>query len=554
MFGSAIQAVDQPKQKIEKKPPGAASKIQVDLVSVNVSVTDKHGNPVTDLAAKDFRVFDEGVPQEITVFRVAATAGVVVMDTRTDKPSAEAASLQLLSRKVILFVDDYHWGIGSLARLKKAGEEFIQTGLSSADQVALITASGKYSTEFTKYRSYVIANRDKIFPISVAHRASTDCPPLIDYQAIQINRYRENAGDALTVAIADTIKCSALQGVPDAEQIAQSLVLASAVSRSSEILDDSRRTLMAVQTLSRRLRAIEGQKVLVFLSEGFLTRELEYQIQEAIDAAIRANTVVYSINALGLDATPPGGDSSFSPVTATATAPLRSQIESEERLVREDPLSALAYATGGQYLHNNNDLRGLLQNAVNRMQVSYLLGFYPTNPVRDGRFRKLVVKVSRPNVVVSARKGYFAPKGDEALEAEKNADVQEALQSPRDFTDIPVTLSYNVTPADALRALVAVQTRIDVRKIHFQKRENQNRNTFIIVTVVYDSSDRFLEGEERRIDFNLTDPSYKNVMEEGRQSQASFRLEPGNYKLKTVVREAGETKLGSATKTIEIMN
>ncbi|HEX9137379.1 MAG TPA: hypothetical protein VF905_10610, partial [Nitrospirota bacterium] len=177
-----------------------------------------------------------------------------------------------------------------------------------------------------------------------------------------------------------------------------------------------------------------------------------------------------------------------------------------------------------------------------------------TNAKRDGSFRKIAVKVNQPGVTVSARKGYFAPKGEEAFELAKNEDIREALRTAEDLKEIPVTVGYNVTHPDPAHTLVAIQTRIDVRKIHFQKRENRNRNIFTIVTVVYDSNDHYVEGKETRIDFNLTDPSYRNVMEEGLHTQASFRLEPGSYTLKTVVREAGETKLGSATKTIEIMN
>lgn len=529
-------------------------KVAVDLVSVNAAVTDKKGNPVTSLTQNDFQVLEEGVPQTITVFRVQAAPGAVVAGPASSESPAAADAINLLSRKVILFVDDYHLNFETLAQLKKAGEKFIESGLTPTDLVALITASGKNSTEFTKYRDYVVANLKNVSPIETMHRQTSDCPPLTDYQVTLISAQEEHAGEAFDVAVNDTIHCANLEGLPNAADIAANMVKAAARSRNAEIVEDSRRTLYALQALARRLRAIEGPKLVVFLSGGLLTREIVSQLQDVIDAAIRANTIIDSIDAKGLVATPPGGDASSSLPISPQAAIMRSRLDSDERYAKEDALNALAADTGGTFFHNSNDLLGQMKAAISRTQVSYLLGYYSTNPKRDGTFRKIVVKVNQPGVTVSARKGYFAPKGEEAFEVAKNEDIREALRTAEDLKEIPVTVGFNVTHPDPVHTLVSIQTRIDVRKIRFQKRENRNRNIFTIVTVVYDSNDHYVEGRETRIDFNLTDPSYRNVMEEGLLAQASFRLEPGSYRLKTVVREAGETKLGSATKTIEIMN
>jgi VWFA-related protein len=546
-------AKEKQKSKSDQGDRNASFKVVVDLVTVNASVTDKKGNPVKDLTQDDFRILEEGVQQKISVFKIQAVPGVAVPVPAKNEPASEAQSIVPLARKVILFVDDYHLKWENLVRVKSAGEKLVRAGLGPDDLVALITASGRNSTELTKYREYVTANLNNITPF--ANRGSTsDCPPLSDYQSYEIALRQENAGDPYQVAVTDTIHCAGLEGLPNAAQAAGQMVVAVAGARSAEITDDSRRTLYALQTLARRLRAIEGPKVVMFLSDGMLTLDIQDQIQTAIDNAIRANTVIHTINAIGLDATPLGGDASRPSMGSFTTMALRSLLEMEERNAVQDAMNALASDTGGTYFHNNNDLFGQMKSSLDRAQITYILGYYPENTQRDGKFRKLVVRVNRPDVVVTARKGYYAPKGEEAFEAEKNADVKEALQNAQDFKDIPITVGYNITHPDASHAIVAVQTHIEVRKIHFQKRENRNRNIFTIVTVIYDSNDHYIEGRETRIDFNLTDPNYKNVMDEGLVAQASFRLAPGNYRVKAIVREAGETKLGSATKTLEISN
>lgn len=551
-----LLGADKPQKPSPDSPATQTFKVAVDLVSVNVSVTDKKGNLIKDLTQNDFQVFEEGVPQQISVFKVEATPGVVISVPTTEGDTAGTTPpLTPLSRKIILFVDDYHVQFENLVRLKKAGEDFIRSALGPTDQVALITASGKNSTEFTKYREYVIANLNAIFPIAQSRRPISDCPPLTNYQAYLIGTNEMAATDAITAAIPATIRCLGLDGLPNAVDLARTMIVSAGRVRAMEITEDSRRTLFGIQNLARRLRAFEGRKMVVFLSDGLLTQDILFQLEETIDAAIRANTVIYSINTKGLDATPPGGDiSSPIPMTTGEEVRIHSLLESEERFKSEDALNALAADTGGAFFHNSNDMLSQLKTVVNRAQVSYVLGYYSTNTKRDGRFRKISVKVVRPGMVVSARQGYFAPKGDETFRREKNEDVREALQAADDLKEIPVTISFNITRSGTTRSMVGVQTRIDVRKIHFQKRENRNQNVFNIVTVVYDANKRFVDGRETQIDFNLSDPNYKNVMQEGLKSQANFRLEPGNYTIKIVVREAGETKLGSATQTLDVVN
>ena len=360
--------------------------------------------------------------------------------------------------------------------------------------------------------------------------------------------------EPLQICVLDAIDCANLSGTFNRITIAANMCVSAARGRNTLIMYDSRRTLDSVQALARRLKSIEGPKTVVFLSDGFLIRQIESQIQDVIDAAIRANTVFESIDAGGLRAFLPGGEASSSITTTAQSFAARMRLDRDEASARQDALNALALDTGGHFLHNNNDLLAQLKKASQPSPVRYVLGYYSSNSARDGKFRKLVVKVNRPDVIVTARKGYLAPRGEEAFETAKNNDLNEALRISQDLKEIPVTMGYHITHLESSRTLVAVQTRIDLKKIRFHKRENRNQNIFTILTVVYDANGRYVDGWETRIDFNLTDPGFKNVMDEGLMAQARFQLEPGSYKVKAVVREAGETKLGSATKTIEIMD
>ncbi|HUU36813.1 MAG TPA: hypothetical protein VMW46_01255, partial [Candidatus Desulfaltia sp.] len=75
--------------------------VQVALKLVQVYVTDKKGNPVTDLAKEDFTLLDEGKPQTITDFEKH-----VLTAKEEGKPEKAAQPDQeLLPRKFFLLFD-----------------------------------------------------------------------------------------------------------------------------------------------------------------------------------------------------------------------------------------------------------------------------------------------------------------------------------------------------------------------------------------------------------------------------------------------------------------
>jgi|GEM_PF-4137394 len=467
-------------------PPEITFRVNVNLVSVNVNVTDKQGLPITDLREKDLQILDNGVPQKIAVFRVETIPGTATpvpnQGPNTPAPPAPTAA----SRKVILFVDDYNTSFENLVYVRKAGEQFIRTSLGPTDFVALITASGQFSTEFTKSREQAIANLNQVMPVL--------------------------PGSSATWNMGDFVK---------------------------------KRIFFSLQTLARRLQAINGPKELIFLSPGFfLTQSPDLSdiahIQQIIDDAIHADTVIDSVNTAGLapdysaaSRTPPGN-----PGVAQSAM--------------ESPLSALASGTGGKLFHNSNDLFGIMAAAIRRSSVNYILGFYPSDERYDGQFHTLVVKVDRPGVSTTARNGYFAPKGEESLESMSSERIRNVLDNSLELKDVPVSLSLSTAHEETLEPLVAVQTRIDVKTIHFRNVEKRNQNSFTIVTIIYDSSNQFVDGREAHLDLNLTDQHYQDVLKTGLVWKAQFKLPSGHYMVKTAVLEAGEDKMGSAFKALDI--
>jgi VWFA-related protein len=127
-----------------------------------------------------------------------------------------------------------------------------------------------------------------------------------------------------------------------------------------------------------------GRQVLILLTDGY-DFESNIDIKDAIERAVRAETVIYSIGI---------GDSfNFSGINTR-------------------DLTQLAKSTGGRafFPHRDSDLDDAFRQIQNDLRQRYLLTYSSSNPGHDGSFRTIKVQVkNRPELVVRYRRGYYAP-------------------------------------------------------------------------------------------------------------------------------------------------
>jgi VWFA-related protein len=127
-------------------PKPLQHEVSVTLKLVQVYVTDRKGNPVTDLRKEDFIVYDNGRPVGITEFEkhvipIARSDGGRVEEKIIPTPVAAARRVQLLARRFFLFFDFAYNNLGGIKKAKEAALHFIDYDVLPGDEVGLLSIS-----------------------------------------------------------------------------------------------------------------------------------------------------------------------------------------------------------------------------------------------------------------------------------------------------------------------------------------------------------------------------------------------------------------------------
>jgi hypothetical protein len=330
---------------------------------------------------------------------------------------------------------------------------------------------------------------------------------------------------------------------------AQSRMAAS--SQYQETMHRNRNLLTALRQRLRSLRHFDAGKSLILFSDGFLHQDLLFELQDVVEQALRSGVVLNTVDIRGVY------DPAYIPaderiITTGSTFSRKRGEYRSDAAAQEEPLFQLANDTGGAFYRNSNDIYKGIQQISRRQEYYYVLTYAIPPQKPDGRFHAIKVEVNRPGVQISYRKGYYAPREEVTFERRKKEDILEALQAPGNLNEIPLSLSYNCYQDDDAGYNVSLLMRIGIRGIRFLDEEYRHKNLISMVVVAYDEADQYVKGVERSVDFRLTDASYAGLLDRGVASKIEFNLPLGRYRIKAVVREASQGKMGSLTKAIEI--
>jgi VWFA-related protein len=531
----------------------------VERVTVDAVVTDKKGVPVTDLSPGDFTILEDSQPQEIVNFEA-----IRIPEASVDKPaprpriSVNRRPEDRTGRTFVIVFDDIQMTRFQANIAKRAVAEFLTNGTREGDRVMLVATGGA-----AWWSTRMMAGRDEL--ISMLKRLDGRLIPetapdrISDYEAMRIQAYNdpevtarvrrrfESMGAGLSSNVGRGRSSSDLYGNSDDPFVR---------SRASEVyfraVTRNRITLQVVVRLLDSLQSTRGRKSVILVSQGFIYDPNMSEFKDVVTASRRGNAAVYFLDTRGLD----GLSSLFSAEFQANTDPRDLGSAILDQSLAAEGAEAIAADTGGFTVKNTNDLGKGIQRIANDTQMYYLLGYDPSNAARDGRFRKIEVKVNRKGLNVRARRGYYAPfDGPQKEEKRGGADpaMQQALDSPFEMDEIPIRMTAYVEDEALLGKLNGiVATEVDVKSFGFVEEQGRFVDTLeFLLIVAHRETGEFFQYNQK-VEMRLLPATRERLQTGWYPILRDFELAPGGYQAKIVVRDKNTGRVGTLMHDFEV--
>jgi hypothetical protein len=315
-----------------------------------------------------------------------------------------------------------------------------------------------------------------------------------------------------------------------------------------------RTTLDVLERALNGLAGARGRKSLILVSEGFVHDINVDEFKRVNNAARRANTAIYFVNARGLEGVPAAMTAQFGPALPEQDVGF-AFAETFDAVAGSE---VVASDSGGFTVRNTNDLGSGIQRIANETRVYYLLGYIPSNNTRDGKFRKIQVKLAASKGrEVRARKGYFAPteSGTSALTAKKGVDpaIQSALDSPWSLDGIPLRMTHFVGDEKSLgKAAVLVTAEVDIRGLEFEESEGRSLGDLqFLLVVAHRASGEFFRYDQG-VSMKLQPQTRERYNRFWFPITRDFELKSGDYQAKIVVRDTRSKRVGTVIHEFEV--
>ena len=505
-------------------------KSNAELVLVNVSVRDKGGQFVRDLKADDFTLLEDGKQQQITSFDLESVDSLPSTDiaqaTTTQAPEEQNKTATLASRLIpyrdrrliVFFFDLADMEPEEIDRAATSAIHYLDKQMLPADLVAIVSLGNSLQIDqgFTADRA-----RLKRILQSFSPGAGQG------YQAGSTGSTEGTADTANPFTVDDT---------------------------EYNIFNTDRR-LEALRSIAQSLANVEQKKSLIYFSSGMQRTGIENQseLRAAINAAIRANLAIYPMDMRGLEAMVPGGEAQnaslrgTSPYSGEATlSALDANFSSQETLV------TLAEDTGGRSFLDSNDFGQVFRGVQEDTSCYYILGYHSTNPARDGKYRRITVRLRAPKYKLEYRRGYYAPSDfRHSNQDDREFELQQELASELPSTDMPVYLSAGYFRVNSDKFFVPVSVVVPGSEIPFVSKSNEDKATLDVIGLAQDLPSR-RPIDQIRDTVKLAVNTSAQVRQKNVQYNNAFFLTPGRYHLKFVVRENQTGRMGSFETDITI--
>ncbi len=511
----------------------------VELVRLDVRVTDDSGQPIRDLRQDELQVLQSGSDRPIVFFQHVEEPKEPYDQAASHTVAGEVSTNQGAARGhlyVVVF-DQIHIVPGGEQRAKIALERFLTTRVRRGDRVALYALPGPGpQIPFTADIRRILAELPKLRG-TASPDALSAMGSMSMYEAFQVLMRNERIVQRVTDRNAGMAVANDTQRHTDAStfggvQNGVTNPYVEDAERIANVADGETRTMLAaLSDILRQMRTIEGRKTVLFVSEGFYGDRLRREIENVAAAAAESYSVVqaFDINRHDLDA---------------SVADLTDEDQASAIHEKLGPLGSLAAETGGALVIDANRHADEAFGALaDQSQDYYLIGFTPAAETRNA-YQPVTVRVKRRGAQVSTRTGIAV--GDRASQPGRRDAIEHAMSAPFAQQALPIRYTTYVlrgSSAGMQRVIVSLAAELPLASA----AQTQPADVAFVVRAIRDGHVA-ASGHD-----SLPLPTTH-----GRESttgtgtyRVQFELPAGDYLMRAVVREPGGL-VGSADRRFAV--
>jgi VWFA-related protein len=524
-------------------PPPLVEKINVSIVSVDVTVTDNHGRPVTGLTKEDFEIEEDGKPQKVTNFYRIENA--MAQTGRSEGAIVEAVDQRPFRRKVVLLIDNNFIEKPQRDAALQRLDDFIDNHFAGGYEwsVAVIGHEVQNIQPFTdsKEELHSALERARATPtISMPREIDRDL--LSDPSRRGLSELAGNNYD-----FGETMRFKGRE-------------------QTLRNLRSTINTGRAVIQTCRAYAASEGKKLLILITGGMESNtsfsaydqtrdrnlhDSRVEIEKVLDLITReansANFNIYVINARTRAMQAPQHDVVNRSSGGSMSTNLFQSGGGNEPIDVSDVDSTsltLALRTGGLYMPSN-DIAQTLERIDTNTSNFYSLGYSPQH-FEDNGYHHIKVVVKRPGASVQNREGYVDLSADNRIES--------TLRSPITFAkekgSLPVALQIGLPSHEGGFLTVPVVAATAISNLTIVPHEDKFVGRVHVYLSVYDRTGNNVGYHHQIQDVALTAQQWSNARQEAFRYHMNVRLRKGDFAIVVTLRDDVTNEIGSALQNV----
>lgn len=541
VLGSASVYAQQPGPTPTPNNDEETVRITSALIQLDVVVTDKKGQPVTDLKPDEIKVYQDGKLQTVTNLsfvnsQTAEKSVIYNSKQKFDKNAIATPPTNVRSKqgRIITFVlDDGNClsTLGGMNTMRDSMKNFVNNQMQPDDRIAIYrtTAGVSLLQVYTSNKDVLRKKIEKISLVSPFACESSFDPASNNSTGVEGRVFESDRDRAFKDAT-------------------------NAVQAINKVLG----TVGLLNFVVSRLMNVPQRKVVFLISEGVVSEDafVRDALRDLTEKAARASIVINTMSTKG--ASVPGMlDAQDSPAVravAQSTQVADARVKEENQL--SQGLAYIANATGGSFVRNQNFLEAEIKKLVDTQTAYYLVAYEPDEETFKGKkFHNIEVKVTRPDLKVSSREGFFGETASDTRPVFKNADspLYQAMDSPLQDNGIEMGLTVlhgNSATGNFIRPLFHIKGE----DITFaEDKDGAKRIVLDVVAVTLDEKGKVADEFNRTYSTKIPAQAVELAMKNGLDFSTDMTVKkPGLYSFRLAVRDNASKRLASSGDYVEI--